>query len=86
MTKREKRLEKGIESLEEQKKIHEEKRKRAEEIGEEELVRYYSKEIKKELFSDETKKLLEGLEKLKSKLIRDNKHDNTYSQEVPCKS
>jgi hypothetical protein len=47
MTKREKRLEKGIESLEEQKKIHEEKRKSAEEIGNKELVRYYDKEIDK---------------------------------------
>ncbi|MEK6880943.1 MAG: hypothetical protein AABY22_15090 [Nanoarchaeota archaeon] len=47
MVKREKRLEKGIESLEEQKKIHMEKRKIAEELGEEELVRYYDKEIEK---------------------------------------
>ena len=47
MAKREKRLEKGIESLEEQKKIHEEKRKQAEKLGEEELVRYYDKEIEK---------------------------------------
>jgi hypothetical protein len=47
MAKREKRLEKGIESLEEQKKIHQEKREIAEELGEEELVRYYDKEIKK---------------------------------------
>lgn len=47
MTKREKRLKKGIESLEEQKKIHEEKRKIAEDLGEEELVGYYDKEIAK---------------------------------------
>ena len=47
MVKREKRLKKGIESLKEQKKIHEEKRKIAEELGEEELVRYYDKEIEK---------------------------------------
>jgi len=47
MVKREKRLKRGIESLEEQKKIHEEKRKIAEELGEEELVRYYDKEIEK---------------------------------------
>ena len=46
MVKREKRLERGIESLEEQKKIHEEKKKLAEELGNEELVRYYDKEIK----------------------------------------
>lgn len=47
MTKREKRLEKGIESLEEQKKIHEEKRVKARELGNEELVHYYDKEIEK---------------------------------------
>jgi len=47
MAKREKRLEKGIGSLEEQKKIHIEKRKNAQESGEEELVRYYDKEIDK---------------------------------------
>ncbi|MEK6951787.1 MAG: hypothetical protein AABX29_02120 [Nanoarchaeota archaeon] len=47
MAKRRKRLEKGIESLEEQKKIHEEKRRRAEEIGDVELVEYYNKEIGK---------------------------------------
>ena len=47
MVKREKRLKRGIESLEEQKNIHEEKRKIAEELGEEELVRYYDKEIEK---------------------------------------
>ena len=41
MVKREKRLEKGITSLEEQKKIHEEKRRQAEELGEGELIRYY---------------------------------------------
>lgn len=47
MVKREKRLEKGIESLEEQKKIHEEKRKLAADLGDEELVHYYNKEIEK---------------------------------------
>jgi len=47
MAKRKKRLEKGIESLEEQKRIHKEKRKRAEEAGDEELVGYYDKEIGK---------------------------------------
>ena len=47
MAKREKRLRKGMGSLEEQKKIHEGKRKIAEELGEEELVRYYDKEIEK---------------------------------------
>ena len=47
MAKRKKRLEKGIESLEQQKMIHKEKRKQAEELGDEELVRYYDKEIEK---------------------------------------
>lgn len=48
MAKRDKRLQKGIESLEIQRKIHLEKRKHAKELGEEELVRYYDKEIEKE--------------------------------------
>lgn len=47
MAKRDKRLQKGIESLEIQRKIHLEKRKHAKELGEEELVRYYDKEIEK---------------------------------------
>ena len=47
MTKREKRLEKGIESLKEQKEIHLEKRRLAEELGNEELTNYYDKEISK---------------------------------------
>ena len=46
MVKRVKRLKKGILSLEKQKKLHEIKRKYAEELGKEELVRYYNKEIK----------------------------------------
>lgn len=61
MVKREKRLKKGIESLEEQKKIHQEKRKLAEEIGDEDLVRYYDKEIGK--FEREQKKKKEILDK-----------------------
>ncbi|MDP4039001.1 MAG: hypothetical protein Q8P57_00245 [Candidatus Pacearchaeota archaeon] len=47
MGKRSKRLKKGIESLKKQKKIHLEKRKSAKELGEEELVGYYDKEIEK---------------------------------------
>lgn len=43
--KRKKRLEKGIESIEEQIKVHEEKLKEAEEAGQEELVTYYRKDI-----------------------------------------
>lgn len=46
MVKRKKRLKKGIESLEKQKKIHLEKKKIAEELGQKELVEYYEKEIK----------------------------------------
>ncbi|MBU2523551.1 MAG: hypothetical protein KKE23_04680 [Nanoarchaeota archaeon] len=42
---RKKRLEKGIESIEEQIKIHESKLKEAEETGEEELAEYYHKDI-----------------------------------------
>ncbi len=61
MVKREKRLEKGIDSLDEQKKIHEAKRKQAEEIGDEELVHYYDKEIEK--FEREKAKKEEKLER-----------------------
>ena len=43
--KRKKRLEKGIESLGEQIVLHKEKRKKALDEGEEELARYYEKEI-----------------------------------------
>lgn len=46
MAKREKRLKKGISSLEKQIKLHEVKRKRAEKLGQEELLKYYAKEIK----------------------------------------
>lgn len=42
---RKKRLEKGIESIEEQIKLHESKLKEAEEAGEEELVEYYRKDL-----------------------------------------
>ncbi|MEK6906816.1 MAG: hypothetical protein AABW81_04305 [Nanoarchaeota archaeon] len=45
MASRKKRLEKGINSIEEQIEIHEEKRKIAEDLGQEELIRYYDKEI-----------------------------------------
>ncbi len=44
--KRSKRLKKGIESLERQRKIHLEKLERAEEDGNEYLVGYYIKELK----------------------------------------
>jgi hypothetical protein len=42
---RKKRLEKGIESVEEQIKIYREKLKEAEDAGQEELVSYYQKDI-----------------------------------------
>ncbi len=45
--KRKKRLEKGIESLEEQKEIHEEKKRKAHEEGKVELEGYYEREIGK---------------------------------------
>lgn len=45
MTNRKKRLQKGIKSLDEQIKIHEEKRKQAIEEGKIELADYYDKEI-----------------------------------------
>jgi hypothetical protein len=61
MVKREKRLLKGIDSLEEQKKIHIEKRKKAKELGEEELVGYYTKEIDK--FEKEKAKKKEKLDR-----------------------
>lgn len=45
MAKREKRLQKSIESLEKQIEIHEEKKKIAEEQKNEDLTKYYKKEI-----------------------------------------
>lgn len=45
MVNRKKRLQKGIESLEKQIKLHEEKLKRAEEEDNIELAEYYRKEI-----------------------------------------
>ncbi len=43
--KRKKRLQKGIESIKKQVGIHEEKLEEAKEKGDEDLVRYYIKEI-----------------------------------------
>ncbi|MEK6927425.1 MAG: hypothetical protein AABX11_03250 [Nanoarchaeota archaeon] len=45
MTKRKKRLQKGITSVEEQILLHEEKKRQAQELGQEEFVGYYEKEI-----------------------------------------
>jgi hypothetical protein len=45
--KRKKRLIKGIESLEEQRKVHQEKKERAKEKGNQELAGYYEKELEK---------------------------------------
>jgi len=53
MTKRKKRLEKGIKSLEEQIEFHKDKKISAEEQGDLELMGYYEKEIK---VKEETKK------------------------------
>ena len=53
MTNRKKRLEKGIDSLDEQIELHKEKKKIAEEKGNLDLVSYYDKEINAK---EETKK------------------------------
>ena len=45
MVKRKKRLEKVVSSIEKEIAFHEEKKKIAEELGQEELVEYYTKEI-----------------------------------------
>ena len=45
MAKRKKRLQKGIDSLREQIRLHEDKLKHAKEEGMEELVDYYNREI-----------------------------------------
>ena len=45
MVKRKKRLEKAVSSIEKEIAFHEEKKKIAEELGQEELVEYYTKEI-----------------------------------------
>ncbi len=45
--KRKKGLEKGIEALQKQVELHKKKKKRAEELGQEELVGYYTKEIER---------------------------------------
>ncbi|MBU2522923.1 MAG: hypothetical protein KKE23_01380 [Nanoarchaeota archaeon] len=46
MTNRKKRVERRVESTKEQIEKHKKKRDMAEEAGDEELVRYYNKEIK----------------------------------------
>ncbi|MDO8509442.1 MAG: hypothetical protein Q7S27_07240 [Nanoarchaeota archaeon] len=63
MTKREKRLEKGIASIEKQKLLHEEKKKLAQDLGQEDLVNYFTKEIhslekRKKNFAEKSKFLL----------------------------
>lgn len=65
MVKREKRLKKSILSLEKQRKLHEIKRKYAEELGQEELVGYYTKEIRS--LEDRKKERENKLKKLKNK-------------------
>ena len=61
MANRTRRLEKGIESLNEQIEIHEEKLKKAEEDGNIELSDYYKKEI------EAKKKYKEGKERMLDK-------------------
>ncbi len=46
MAKRKKRLEKGIDSLQKEIEIHEKKKQLAQELGKEELIDYYEKELK----------------------------------------
>lgn len=60
MTNRKKRLKKGIESLEKQLELHEEKLRKAEEEHNFELAGYYKKEIfSKKQDVEEKKRLLE---------------------------
>ena len=60
MVKRKKKLKKGIDSIQEQIDIHEEKKSLAEESGNEELVEYYTKEIEaKERAKKEKETMLE---------------------------
>ena len=59
MTNRKKRLKKGIESLEKQNKLHEEKKEHAHEERKVELENYYEKEIKK----------LQNIKKRKNELL-----------------
>jgi len=58
MTNRKKRLKKGIESLKEQIDIHEEKRRHAEEKGDEDLVDYYNREIAAKIKTKEEKEAI----------------------------
>ena len=60
MASRKRRLQRGIESLDKQIKLHEEKKKKAEEEGSIELADYYEKEIKsKKKYKEEKEKILE---------------------------
>ena len=60
MVNRKKRLQKGIESLEKQIKLHEDKLKKAEEDDNIELAGYYRKEVEsKKKDKDEKKRLLD---------------------------
>ena len=58
MVNRKKRLQKGIESLEKQIKLHEEKLKKAEEEDNFELAGYYKKEINAKIKDKEEKQRL----------------------------
>ena len=60
MPSRKKRLKKGIESINRQIKLHEEKKKQAKEEGKIELERYYEKEINSlEVAKEKKEELLE---------------------------
>jgi len=60
MASRKKRLQKGIESLNEQIRLHEEKKRKAEEEDNIELADYYEKEIEsKKRYKKEKERILE---------------------------
>lgn len=60
MVNRKKRLQKGVESLNEQIKLHEEKKRKAEEEGNIELADYYEKEIETKRRDKERKERMIG--------------------------
>jgi len=58
MVNRKKRLKKGIESIQEQIELHEEKKNLAQTSGNEELVAYYTKEIEAKKKAKEEKEAI----------------------------
>lgn len=74
MVKREKRLRKGAASLERQKEIHEKKLEEAIKLGDEDLKRYYIKEINK--FEKEREYKLSKLHRKDKDFKEENIEDN----------